>query len=615
MDTFSTMTIRGRLLLLAAVSSVALLAIALAMMAALNSVANRHASLLDGELFAQRALDAAQAGIGNTRRYEKDLFLNIADAKRVAQYIGQWRKSLDAVEEQLSTAYPLLSAGEKELVDRLRGGLAGYRKGVEGIHEGIRSGRLTDPAAGNAAMEPLKADVRAADQAFVEAGKSIDQRVLAAREGLRKQEYIVFTAAALATLLACLGIGWVAMRVVRQVAAGLSGLATVADRIAGGALDEPVDLSRRDELAQVARSLEQVRCNVRALVSDAAALSSATVEGRLDARVDATAHAGDYGRVVAGMNDMLDAVRLPVEALEAGLQRLRAGDLSIGETGSFQGTFLRLSEALSTTVEHLAQTVRDVNAAAGAVVLSSAEVSQTSQSLAQTASEQASSVDQTTAALKDISDSVGQNARSAAKTDEIGTQAASEAQESGKAVVETVQAMRAIADRISVIFDIAYQTNLLALNAAVEAARAGEHGRGFAVVAAEVRQLAGRSQVAAQEIGALARSSVEQAERAGQMLDAMVPSIRKTSQLVQEISGASAEQSDAVAQISHSMGQLNSTTQQAAASSEELAATSEELRARADEVQRLMGFFRLAEQDVASSRRERGARRPERKAA
>lgn len=595
MNRFAAMTIRGRLLLLASACSLALVVVALGLMAALDNTIARNEGLLDGELAAQRALGAAQAGIGNTRRFEKDLFLNIEDPKRVAQYIQQWRTSLDAVEAQLATAYVLLSPEEKAAVDRLRAGLTGYRKGVEGIHEGIRAGRISSPAAGNAAMEPLKADVRAADQSFAEVTRSIDQRVVSAREGIRHGGRMVFAGAALAALLACFAIGCVALRTIRHVARGLADLASMADRIAVGNLDDPVDVSGRDELALVARSVEQVRCNVRALIADASALSAAAAEGRLDASADVARHAGDYARVVSGMNGMLDAVRQPLEVLQAGLARLQAGDLTSTADGTFNGTFLQLSDALKATAENLARTVSEVNAAAEAVVLSSGEVSQTSQSLSQSASEQASSVEQTSVALKEISESVRQNAQSAARTDEIGTLATTEAQASGKAVAETVVAMRSIADRISVIFDIAYQTNLLALNAAVEAARAGEHGRGFAVVAAEVRLLAGRSQVAAQEIGALARSSVEQAERAGQMLEAMVPSIRKTSQLVQEISAASAEQSDAVAQITHAMTQLNGTTQQGAASSEELAATSEELRSRADEVQRLMGFFRVAE--------------------
>jgi methyl-accepting chemotaxis protein len=157
-----------------------------------------------------------------------------------------------------------------------------------------------------------------------------------------------------------------------------------------------------------------------------------------------------------------------------------------------------------------------------------------------------------------------------------------------------VAAMKQIAKKIGIIDDIAYQTNLLALNAAIEAARAGEHGKGFAVVAAEVRKLAERSQVAAQEIGEVATNSVELAERAGKLLDAMVPNIRKTSDLVQEITAASEEQSSGVGQINAAVGQLSQTTQQNASSSEELAATAEEMSGQAEQLQQSMSFFKLA---------------------
>jgi methyl-accepting chemotaxis protein len=156
--------------------------------------------------------------------------------------------------------------------------------------------------------------------------------------------------------------------------------------------------------------------------------------------------------------------------------------------------------------------------------------------------------------------------------------------------------MQTIAAKITIVQEIARQTDLLALNAAVEAARAGEHGKGFAVVASEVRKLAERSQAAAAEIGTLSTDTVKVAQEAGSMLAKLVPDIKKTAELVEEITAACREQDVGSSQINQAIQQLDKVTQQNAAASEEVSATSEELAAQAEQLQSSIAYFRTNDQ-------------------
>lgn len=284
----------------------------------------------------------------------------------------------------------------------------------------------------------------------------------------------------------------------------------------------------------------------------------------------------------------------PLRQAAAVATQLAEGDLNVHiDAGSKDETGAVLT-AMQNMVGKLSHIIGEVRNAADNLASASEQVSATAQSMSQATSEQAASVEETSASIEQMSASINQNTDNARVTDGMASKAAREATEGGESVQQTVVAMKKIAQRIGIIDDIAYQTNLLALNAAIEAARAGEHGKGFAVVAAEVRKLAERSQVAAQEIGELSTSSVDMAERAGRLLGEMVPSINKTSDLVQEISAASEEQAAGVAQINTAMTQLNQVTQQNASSSEELAATAEEMSSQAEQLQEAMSFFTVA---------------------
>lgn len=378
---------------------------------------------------------------------------------------------------------------------------------------------------------------------------------------------------------------------VNGVHSWLTELVAYVIRIAGG--DLTAQMEKASEHDQIHQWLMLMKNNIKMLVQDIEMLSLAAVEGRLEARADTGRHQGDFRKIVEGVNDTLDTVIGPVNEVVRVLGALAAGDLTQRINKNYSGTFAQMEDDANATMEKLAVIIEDVRTAANALNSASEQVNSTAQSLSQAASEQAAGVERTTTAVEQMSSSVAQNTENAKVTDGMAAKSADEAVQGGAAVTQTVAAMKQIAGKISIVDDIAYQTNLLALNAAIEAARAGEHGKGFAVVAAEVRKLAERSQIAAKEIGELAVNSVTVSDEAGQLLAQMIPSIRKTSDLVQEIAAASEEQSVGLSQISASMTQLNQVTQQNASASEELAATAEEMSGQAEQLQGLMEFFTL----------------------
>lgn len=343
--------------------------------------------------------------------------------------------------------------------------------------------------------------------------------------------------------------------------------------------------------AFISETIERVRDNLKAVISDTDDLVKAALAGELEKRVDADQHHGDFRRLVQGINNTLDAIITPLNAVLQMLQRMEQGDLSVNISTPFQGQLEELRQATNNTAFKLAQTINEVTSAAAQLTNASEQISATSQSLSGVTNEQVFNVDQANGYIDKIIQSIHQNAENAKTTKKIAALTVEEAIEGRVSVKQTVEAMQAIAKRIGIIDDIAYQTNMLALNAAIEAARAGEQGKGFAVVASEVRKLAERSQVAAEEIGELVENSVEAAEHAGDLIGEIVPNIGKTAELVEEIAAISLTQEAGARDINASMSEMSNIALQNAAASEELAATAEEMHSQAEQLKLLMQFF------------------------
>ncbi|BAL23185.1 methyl-accepting chemotaxis protein [Azoarcus sp. KH32C] len=438
---------------------------------------------------------------------------------------------------------------------------------------------------------------------------SVESRVADAKfdEEIRTTESWMIAFGVVVLLITLAVSYWVFRYITGQLGGEPAVAAEIANRIALGDLSSKIQVHTGDKHSLMA-SMEAMSATIRTLVADAHALSAAAQRGKLETRADAAKHQGEFRAIIEGINATMVAVVEPIDDVKRVMAAVEQGDLRQTIQADYEGDFGALVGSVNNTVTKLSQTIAHVSSASDELANAATQVSATSQSLSQATSEQAASVEETSSAVEQMSASISQNSDNARTTDGIARKSSEDAIAGGEAVKSTVAAMKAIADKIGIIDDIAYRTDLLALNAAIEAARAGEHGKGFAVVAAEVRKLAERSQIAAQEIGELATSSVATAESAGGLLETMVPSIRKTADLVREISAASEEQSNGAGQITMAMGQLNSVTQQNASLSEELAATAEEMGTQAENLKDLMSQFVVAGERPANSAATRPVR-------
>ncbi len=296
---------------------------------------------------------------------------------------------------------------------------------------------------------------------------------------------------------------------------------------------------------------------------------------------------GDFKRFTDNVNSLIDSMKKVTETA----MNISKGNLNIQiEPRSEEDIILK---SMQLSVKNITDFVTSVQNASNQVAAGSKEMSEGSQRMALSANQQAASIEEISSSIEEINSSVAQNADNAGETASISDIAAKDAEVGGTAVINTVEAMKSISENIGVIEGIADQTNMLALNAAIEAARAGESGKGFAVVANEIRNLAGKSSEAAKVISEITVKSLQIANEAGEQIEKIVPQIKRTSGLVQEINVASSEQARGIEQISKAIESLQNEIQQNASTTEEIAATSEEFSAQADQLKKISAFFRI----------------------
>ncbi len=553
---------------------------------------------------------------------EKNVIL--ADsAADMEKYERDSKASLDAARQTRDQLLPLLAEEEKRLLDRVSERLEEWSRinaQVIAIARENSNNRAFELSAGTG-RQILEQAQGVLDE-VIQANQAImNQAVKDAEVQYRDARTLLISVTVISLLVALAAASWMAITISR----GLGQAVRLANAIAIGDLGQSVTVSSNDDVGDLAKALnqmtgnlratvgvaeeiskgnlavtvnrqsdqdtlavalEKMQCSLNTLVADAGMLSAAAVEGKLATRADATRHHGDFRKIVQGVNDTLDAVIGPLNVAAGYVERISKGDIPAKITDSYNGDFNTIKNNLNAMIDNLTNFALEIQMAAEQVASGSEELSSSAEELSQGATEQASSTEEASASVEEMAANIKQNAENASQTEKIAHQSAKDAQASGEAVGRAVNAMQTIAEKILIVQEIARQTDLLALNAAVEAS--------------EVRKLAERSQTAATEISSLSGDTVKIAQEAGQMLSKLVPDIKKTAELVEEISAACREQDIGAEQVNTAIQQLDKVTQQNASASEQMSATSEELAAQAEQLQTTIAFFHMEGQVQAA---------------
>lgn len=298
-------------------------------------------------------------------------------------------------------------------------------------------------------------------------------------------------------------------------------------------------------------------------------------------------------------------VRNPIRQMNETIKELATGNLNVEvplELLSKKDEVGQIAHSIQTLVNEMQKAVMSINHCSAELAVISNNLVEKSEMLSQTSNSQAASTEELSSNMEEIASNIAQSTANSKQTEGIAYATANNISLTNKSMQEGLAAIRSISEKINIINDIAFQTNILALNAAVEAARAGEAGRGFSVVASEVRKLAERSKIAADEIVKIAHQGLELTVNASRNLENTLPSVESTVRLVQEINAANIEQRAGSEQVNMAIQDLNMQTQKTASAAEELTSQSVALRENSSQLIKNVSFFHFDGADVHTSK-------------